>query len=89
MAAHMAATAASGAQKLSQDADGDTGALAPLQLAAYRALLASVLAPAGHRPPHLPLALRLFRGALPGGGAGASPALSAWCHQVRWGLVVI
>ena len=79
MAGHMAATTAAAVQKLSQDAEGDASPLAPLHLASYRALLASVLAPLGHRPPLLPLALRLFRAGVTG-GTGA-PALAAWCQQ--------
>jgi hypothetical protein len=61
VAAHAAATAAAAAVRLAQDADGDGAGVKGLQLAAYRALLASALAPAGHRPAHLPTALRLFR----------------------------
>lgn len=83
MASHMASTATAAAQKLGQDADGDASLLAPLQLAAYRALLASVLAPVGHRPASLPLALRLFRGGLRAG----PPALAAWCSQVGGALL--
>lgn len=32
-----------------------------LQVAAYQALLASLLAPSGHRPPYLAVGLALFR----------------------------
>ncbi|GAB4819503.1 hypothetical protein N2152v2_006549 [Parachlorella kessleri] len=78
IAGHMAATMAAAAQTLSQDAEGDTSPLEQLHLAAYQALLASVLAPLGHRPPLLPLALRLFRAGVAGAG---SPALAAWCQQ--------
>ena len=86
LAAHVAATAAAAAERLASDAEAAVGAgLAGLQLAAYRLLLASLLAPAPSRPRHLAAGLRLFRVGSAGGGA---PALSAFCRQVRcaWGL---
>ena len=86
LAAHVAATAAAAAERLASDAEAAVGAgLAGLQLAAYRLLLASLLAPAPSRPRHLAAGLRLFRDGSAGGGA---PALSAFCRQVRctWGL---
>lgn len=78
VAAHVAATAAAAVAQLSGDAEAAVGAgMAGLQLAAYQLLLASVLAPAPHRPPHLAAALRLFRGGSSGG------ALGGFCRQVR------
>ncbi len=63
MAAHMASTAFAAADGLSTAVE--TGArerlAGPLQLAATQALVASVLAPAPHAPPFLPLALKLLR----------------------------
>ena len=63
MAAHMASTAFAAAEGLA--AAVETGAreslAAPLQLAACKALVASILAPAPHSPAFLPLALRLLR----------------------------
>lgn len=64
VAAHAAATAAAAAerQRRSSDASADAVAAAGrLRLAAARALLASVLAPCGHRPVFLTPALRLFQ----------------------------
>ena len=60
--AHIASTASSAAHHMSQTVEGNynqAGAVA-VQLAALRALLASVLSPAPYRPPFLPQALTLF-----------------------------
>lgn len=60
--AHIASTASSAAHHMSQTFEGNcnqAGAVA-VQLAALRALLASVLSPAPYRPPFLPQALTLF-----------------------------
>lgn len=92
LAAHVASTAAAAAARLACDAEAAVGpSLAGLQLAAYRLLLASLLAPAPSRPPHLAAALRLFRD---GSAGGAASALPAFCRQVRccpagwcWGTV--
>lgn len=62
--AHFAASTAAAAAKLACTDTGDCGSFSQLQLAAYRALLASVLAPLGHRPPFLGQALSLFKAAL-------------------------
>ncbi|KAK9818712.1 hypothetical protein WJX74_000739 [Apatococcus lobatus] len=63
MAAHMASSAFAAADGLSAavETGGREGLAATLQLAACRALVASVLAPAPHAPPFLPLTLRLLR----------------------------
>ncbi|KAK9809218.1 hypothetical protein WJX72_011546 [[Myrmecia] bisecta] len=73
---HVANTAV---QKLGQEPEsgGREGPVAELQLAAYRALLASVVAPSAHRPPFLPQALALFRQGL----HASSPALAQLCRQ--------
>ncbi len=60
--AHIASTAAVATEQLSQSFEGNsrqTGTTA-VQLAAFKALLASVLCPAPHRPSFLPQALMLF-----------------------------
>lgn len=60
--AHIASTASSAADHISQSFEGScnqAGALA-VQLAALKALLASILSPAPHRPSFLPQALTLF-----------------------------
>lgn len=60
--AHIASTASLAAHHISQSFEGNcnqAGAVA-VQLAALKALLASVLSPAPHRPPFLPQALALF-----------------------------
>ena len=60
--AHIASTASSAAHNISQSFEGNcnqAGAVG-VQLAALKALLASVLSPAPHRPPFLPQALALF-----------------------------
>jgi len=66
---------------------GGGGGAVALRAAALRALAASVLAPAAHRPPFLPLALGLFRqvGAQgrPGVRADASRSGTEWAC-VRW-----
>ena len=59
--AHAAATSSDAAILTAHSAEGDASHLVSLRLAALRALLASVLAPAGHRPPHVALAIGLFR----------------------------
>jgi hypothetical protein len=60
--AHAACTAADAALKAHHTAEGgDAAPLVPLQLASLKALLASILAPASYRPPHVSLALNLFR----------------------------
>ena len=83
LAAHAAVTSAAAVSLLGCDAEGGVGpALAGLQLSAFRLLLASVLAPAPHRPPHLAEALHLFRR----GGAGGGGPLPAFCRYVScWG----
>ncbi|WIA11465.1 hypothetical protein OEZ85_011581 [Tetradesmus obliquus] len=55
---------------------GGVSALASLQVAAYQALLASVLVPSSHRPPFLGQALLLYRQ----GRSSSSPALAAVCQ---------
>ena len=60
--AHIASTASLASQRMSQSFEGSSnqaGAVA-VQLAAMKALLASVLSPASHRPAFLPQALNLF-----------------------------
>lgn len=60
--AHIASTASTAAHHMSQSFEGScnqAGAIA-VQLAALKALLASVLSPAPHRPSFLPQALALF-----------------------------
>lgn len=80
LAAHVAATSAAAACQLSCDAEAAVGAsLAALQLSAHRLLLATVLAPAPHRPPHLAAALRLWRAGSAGGAGGSVPA---FCRHV-------
>lgn len=80
-AAHAAATSAAALSRVGAEAEGSVGpALAALHLSALRLLLATVLAPAPHRPRHLAAALRLFRA---GAGAAGSPALAAFSRQVR------
>ena len=59
--AHAACTAADAALKARHTAEGDAAPLISLQLASLNALLASVLAPAAYRPPHISLALSLFK----------------------------
>lgn len=59
--AHAASTSSDAALVAVHAAEGDASPLVGLQLAALKALLASVLAPAGHRPPHVALAVSLFR----------------------------
>ena len=62
IAAHMASTAGLAVEQMSQCFEGSSsqaGTVA-VQLAALRALLASVLCPASHRPLFLPQALALF-----------------------------
>jgi len=60
--AHAACTAADAALKTRHTAEGgDAAPLVNLQLASLKALLASVLAPASYRPPHVSLALSLFK----------------------------
>lgn len=82
LAAHVAATSAGAARQLSSDAESAVSAsLAALQLAAYRLLLATLLAPAPHRPPHLAAALRLFRQGCGGGPAGGA-VLAPFCRSV-------
>ena len=63
VAAHAASTSTAAAQKLLSDAAPAERErlLRQVQLAAFQALLASVLAPFGSRPTFLPLALHLFR----------------------------
>lgn len=78
VAAHAACMATEAAGVAAQDVDGDASGLVPLQLAAYKALLASVLAPAPHRPPHLALALQLFQQSL----RHQDIKLSAFCTNV-------
>eukprot|EP00887_Chlorella_sp_A99_P002280 scaffold10.g2280.t1 len=78
MAAHAASAAAAGADAASGGAEAPAGggrAGAELLLASHRALLASVLAPAPHRPRYLPAALALFQR----GRVGACPQLAAFC----------
>ena len=60
--AHIASTACLACEQLSQSFEGNTGqaGTVALQLAALKALLASVLCPAPHRPTFLPQALQLF-----------------------------
>lgn len=83
-ACHLAATSAAAARHLSADAEAAVGpALAALHLAALRLLLATVLAPAPHRPPHLAPALRLFHQGCGGGGCGCGGPLAVFCRQVR------
>lgn len=80
LAAHVAATSAAAACQISCDAEAAVGAgLAALQLSAHRLLLATVLAPAPHRPPHLAAALRLWRAGSAGGAGGSVPA---FCRHV-------
>lgn len=60
--AHAACTAADAALKSRHTAEGgDAAPLVGLQLASLKALLASVLAPASYRPPHVSVALSLFK----------------------------
>lgn len=62
MTAHIASSASLAVHHMSQSFEGgcnQAGALA-VQLAAMKALLASVLCPAPHRPTFLPQALSLF-----------------------------
>ena len=62
MTAHIASTSSLALQRVSQSFEGScnqAGAVAVL-LAAMKALLASMLSPAPHRPPFLPQALALF-----------------------------
>ncbi|PSC71891.1 proline-glutamic acid-and leucine-rich 1 [Micractinium conductrix] len=81
VAAHVAATAAAAAAQLSGEVEGGVGShLAALQLASYELLLATLLAPAPHRPPHLATALQLFR-ACSGGAAAAGAALAPFCRH--------
>ena len=62
MVTHQAASAAAAVQRTSAAGlDASFGSALPLQLAALRALRASVLAPCSHRPPFLPRALALLR----------------------------
>ena len=60
--AHIASTASSAAHHVSQSYEGtcNQAGAAAVQLAALKALLASMLSPAPHRPPFLPQALALF-----------------------------
>lgn len=62
--AHAASTSAAAQCKLEEGSTpvGKASDVRRLSLAAVRALTSSVLAPARHRPPFLPLALRLLRG---------------------------
>ncbi len=59
--AHQAATAAAGCERASRSGAQAPRCVRAVQLAALRALLASVLAPAAHRPPFLAHALHAFR----------------------------
>lgn len=62
MTAHIASSSSLALQHVSQSFEGScnqAGAVA-VQLAAMKALLASMLSPAPHRPPFLPQALALF-----------------------------
>ena len=62
IAAHIASTAGLAVEHMSQSYEGSTnqaGTVA-VQLAALKAMLASVLCPAPHRAPFLPQALMLF-----------------------------
>ena len=85
MAAHMTSSAFAAADVLS--AAVETGAreslAAPLQLAACKALIASVLAPAPHSPPFLPLTLKLLR------QVRIQPALRERCAPASRILIVI
>jgi proline/glutamate/leucine-rich protein 1 len=80
VALHAAQTAAAAALRVQQAAvapgSGSASALASLHVAAYQALLASVLVPCSHRPPFLGQALLLFRQ----GRSSSSPALAAVCQ---------
>lgn len=59
--AHQAATAAEACRRASRSGAGAPRSAQAVQLAALRALLASVLAPCAHRPPFSAHALHLFR----------------------------
>ncbi|KAK9862775.1 hypothetical protein WJX84_000711 [Apatococcus fuscideae] len=87
MAAHMASTAFAAAEGLA--AAVETGAreslAAPLQLAACKALVASILAPAPHSPAFLPLALRLLRQGL----SCPDALLSSLCSSALLSLEVL
>ncbi|WIA31549.1 hypothetical protein OEZ86_002440 [Tetradesmus obliquus] len=80
VAFHAAQTSAAAALRVQQAAvapgAGGVSALASLQVAAYQALLASVLVPSSHRPPFLGQALLLYRQ----GRSSSSPALAAVCQ---------
>ncbi len=60
--AHIASTAGLAIDQISQSFEGNSGqaGTVAIQLAALKALLASVLCPAPHRPSFLPQALTLF-----------------------------
>ena len=80
VAVHVAATSAAAVCQVSCDSEAAiSSSLAALQLSAHRLLLATVLAPAPHRPPHLAAALRLWRVGSAGGAGGAVPA---FCRHV-------
>jgi len=59
--AHQAATAAEVCRRASRSGAGAPRSAQAVQLAALKALLASVLAPCAHRPPFFAHALHLFR----------------------------
>lgn len=59
--AHQAATAAAGCERASRSGAPAPRSVQAVRLAAMRALLASVLAPCGHRPPFIAQALHFFR----------------------------
>jgi hypothetical protein len=84
VAYHISASAAQLAMQLTQQpalsaaAAGGAGELAGIQVAAYEALLASVLVPCSQRPPFLSQAVSLFRqGRSSGNGAVAAVCQSA------------
>lgn len=80
VAAHVASTSAAAVCQVRCDSEAAIGSsLAALQLSSHRLLLATVLAPAPHRPPHLAAALRLWRLGSAGGAGSAAPA---FCRHV-------
>jgi hypothetical protein len=92
VAYHISATSAQLAVQLSQQpalsaaaaaAAGGSGSLAALQVAAYQALLASLLVPCSHRPPFLSQAVVLFRQGRASSNVGVAAVCQATAVQVE------
>lgn len=76
-ALHAAVTIEAAFQKMSSDNSGGPCAVSIAQLASYKALLSSVLAPVNYRPSYLPQAVRLYTRGL----KHPSCTVADWCSK--------